>query len=580
MMEIADINTIPSELRALRQWVVWRYVKRGDDKPTKVPFQPNGEPASSTDPATWTSFGEVLEVGQFDGIGFVFADGGPYVGIDLDDSIGGDGNLKPWGQSLVDRFATYTEISPSGQGVKLWCRAKYPSVGTGKRKPYRDGAVEMYHKGRYFTVTGRRYPGTPDAITFQQSGVDGLFNHILSPKPKVVDKPTADMTDRCVKYIEKCPDAVSGQSGHDKTFYAACICFRFGLSDTEVWRVMEWFNSAKCSPPWSPKELAHKVDDARAKVNAAGEFGSFGRTIETPPIPVSAPPKESSALLERINGAITGKRTNIEWPWPILTKAARALVPGTVTVLCGMGGSSKSLMVSEACLHWLAVGVPFAAFHLEEDREFHQLRALAQLDQKATLTQDEWQNDNPDCTLEAYDRHHKTLDALGARIWDAPGADVSLRDMESWVRDRAVEGCRVIIVDPVTAADSGKEPWMADRRFVLNSKRLMREHGASLVVVTHPRDGNPKNGSRMDNHAGGQAYNRFTSCVLNLSMCQDDWATTVEFTAAGKHRSQAQINRRLSMHKTRSGTGQGWDIGFGFNANTLRFAEKGLLCDE
>jgi hypothetical protein len=47
----------------------------------------------------------------------------------------------------------------------------------------------------------------------------------------------------------------------------------------------------------------------------------------------------------------------------------------------------------------------------------------------------------------------------------------------------------------VTAADSGSEPWQADRRFVLDVKTIARDYWASVIVVTHPRDGNPKHGN-------------------------------------------------------------------------------------
>jgi hypothetical protein len=40
---------IPAELRALRNWVMWRYVQKPDKKkPDKVPFQPNGNHAKTT----------------------------------------------------------------------------------------------------------------------------------------------------------------------------------------------------------------------------------------------------------------------------------------------------------------------------------------------------------------------------------------------------------------------------------------------------------------------------------------------------------------------------------------------------
>ena len=64
---------IPVELRQLTQWVNWRIAQR-EGKPTKVPKQPSGANASSTDPRTWSTFERVcMSNGQFAGkIGFVF----------------------------------------------------------------------------------------------------------------------------------------------------------------------------------------------------------------------------------------------------------------------------------------------------------------------------------------------------------------------------------------------------------------------------------------------------------------------------------------------------------------------------
>ena len=74
------LENVPTELRALAQWITWRYVNRSDGTATKVPYCA-GRPdrhASSTDPATWATFAEalaVLERGGVDGVGFVFSEG-------------------------------------------------------------------------------------------------------------------------------------------------------------------------------------------------------------------------------------------------------------------------------------------------------------------------------------------------------------------------------------------------------------------------------------------------------------------------------------------------------------------------
>lgn len=68
--------------------------------------------------------------------------------------------------------------------------------------------------------------------------------------------------ERCWRYIDKTPDAISGQGGHDCTFRAACETVRFDLDTAARWRVMRRFNTEKCRPMWSDGDLAHKLADA------------------------------------------------------------------------------------------------------------------------------------------------------------------------------------------------------------------------------------------------------------------------------------------------------------------------------
>ena len=71
------------------------------------------------------------------------------------------------------------------------------------------------------------------------------------------------------------PDAISGSGGHNATFSAACECFRFGLTDGEAAGIMQRFNAEKTGgEQWTERELSHKLDSAREKVTAAGEFGN------------------------------------------------------------------------------------------------------------------------------------------------------------------------------------------------------------------------------------------------------------------------------------------------------------------
>lgn len=138
-------ENFPKELREMKQWLLWKKEKRGD-KWTKVPYQRDGSPASSTDKATWATFEECIAVvDRFSGLGFVFDSG--VVGIDLDHCIT-NGVVAPWAREILETFYTYTERSPSGEGLHLILRSDVPLPGR------KNEDVECYSSGRFFTVTG------------------------------------------------------------------------------------------------------------------------------------------------------------------------------------------------------------------------------------------------------------------------------------------------------------------------------------------------------------------------------------------------------------------------------------------
>jgi len=91
-------------------------------------------------------------------------------------------------------------------------------------------------------------------------------------KPAEIAMPTREK--RCLAYLRECPDAISGNGGHDATLRAACECYCFGLDDASALRVMQQFNQQKTGgETWTDKELAHKLESARKKVEQAGEIG-------------------------------------------------------------------------------------------------------------------------------------------------------------------------------------------------------------------------------------------------------------------------------------------------------------------
>lgn len=69
--------------------------------------------------------------------------------------------------------------------------------------------------------------------------------------------------------------AISGQGGGNRTLQFAGDGFRFALNREQVWSELLVFNETRCEPPWSEKDLLHKLDDAEKLVNKAGEVGKL-----------------------------------------------------------------------------------------------------------------------------------------------------------------------------------------------------------------------------------------------------------------------------------------------------------------
>jgi putative DNA primase/helicase len=156
-MKSDNFSQIPAELQAITRWIVWKFETK-NGKPTKVPYQPNGKHAKTNEPTTWGYFNEAVEAarsGQYDGIGFVFAQNDEYIGVDIDKCYE-NGEFNETARTIIDNLDSYTEFSPSGTGVHIIVKGALPEHITQTGFKNASYGVELYSFGRYFTFTGDR----------------------------------------------------------------------------------------------------------------------------------------------------------------------------------------------------------------------------------------------------------------------------------------------------------------------------------------------------------------------------------------------------------------------------------------
>lgn len=204
-------NNIPQELRDLNQWVLWKY-ELVDGRQTKVPYSTKGYKASIQNPATWSSFAEVMQAGpsiQASGIGLVLTANDPYSGIDIDNKPENPASPAEQlvHQKILDAFPSYTERSVGGHGYHIIVRGKVPR-GSDR------GHVGIYSIDRYLTFTGQVVRNAP--ILDCQATLDILYREMQPVKTVELQDADELLDDREIV------DMAMGASNADK-FNELCI---------------------------------------------------------------------------------------------------------------------------------------------------------------------------------------------------------------------------------------------------------------------------------------------------------------------------------------------------------------------
>jgi hypothetical protein len=71
------------------------------------------------------------------------------------------------------------------------------------------------------------------------------------------------LADRARRYVEKMPSAIEGSDGSGALFaVAVALVHGFNLPEADTWQIILEYNT-RCVPPWSERELRHKLADAK-----------------------------------------------------------------------------------------------------------------------------------------------------------------------------------------------------------------------------------------------------------------------------------------------------------------------------
>lgn len=232
-MTEAEHKYPPSELMMIPRWIV------ADEKKKPIPG------TAAKDKTHWTGYDaayQQLAEGNASYLGVTFYDGCEQAGyrlmaVDIDSCFDDEGRIEAWAKQIVDYCDSYTERSPSGNGLHIFVKvriehADYPggkhyvsqALSGGDKAP--QVQVIGGNKAGYCTVTGDIIEGVPDRIAKLNDMKWLLVAH--PPGGTVDSKPLAE-----VKLEE-------GWSGEDKLLSSIARSIQFSKKDHQLLLAGEW----------------------------------------------------------------------------------------------------------------------------------------------------------------------------------------------------------------------------------------------------------------------------------------------------------------------------------------------------
>ena len=176
-MIVAGHANVPTAIQLCKAWVIWRmtYITRDEThgrwKFNKMPYYPttselrNGPQGSDADRAKLGTYNAALiaagvlangsstpRPSNVAGIGLAMLPDLCLVAFDADSCIDAEGNISPEVLALTD--GTYTEISPSGTGIRAFWS------GTARNGANHTKHFELYSEKQFVTVTGNQVDNT------------------------------------------------------------------------------------------------------------------------------------------------------------------------------------------------------------------------------------------------------------------------------------------------------------------------------------------------------------------------------------------------------------------------------------
>ena len=247
-------SNIPPELKAMRRWAVWKAIWNDSRKKyDKIPYSAQHYGLSTKKVAEWGDYETAaatlaLNPTRYAGLGFVLTGVKDVLGIDLD-NCRRDGQIAPWAREIIESMGSYTEISPSGHGLRILAHGTFETDWNNH-----DVGIEVYsgHSPRFLTITGDTKRVRP-MVQAQPAVLQALFTRLrkssipaanvialempeLIPEVLLPDIGGLDISTMAREFLLHGPEAASDRSG---TLHMCGVqLYSAGLDDATVLSIL------------------------------------------------------------------------------------------------------------------------------------------------------------------------------------------------------------------------------------------------------------------------------------------------------------------------------------------------------
>ena len=267
-----NVDGIPASMMAAARWAPWRAEwNPKKQKYTKVPHRADRPEygLSNRSPRGWVSFHRAVATylqnpDKFAGIGYlitgekvagtaadVFAPA-ELTGIDLDHCRDpATGAIADWAAEIIAKLDSYTEVSPSGTGLRVMVRASLESDTINHQQ-----GIEIYGgtQARFVTITGQRVAGSRAEVRDAPAGVLAALaakyqrtrtkaeveDLHLPPLLSAMDLPDLedlDLPPKVRNFLSDGPDPGADRSG--ALFYTSMELARAGCTREQILSILE-----------------------------------------------------------------------------------------------------------------------------------------------------------------------------------------------------------------------------------------------------------------------------------------------------------------------------------------------------